>query len=85
MHLRVAVTVADIVLLWLVLAAFVVILTQKLQHIANTLGQIDGGVVAIANDTQILDAGADAINSNLATAAGNLTNAVRFAQALGGG
>jgi hypothetical protein len=78
-------TVADIVFLWLILAVFLVILTAKLQKIANVLGQVAGGVVAIEGHTKILQGGADAINSNLNAAARNLTTAVGHAQALGAG
>jgi hypothetical protein len=85
MHLLVALTVADIVFLWLILAVFVALLTAKLQGVANNLGSIDGGVQAISGHTKILHAGADAINSNLNAAARNLTEAVTHAQALGAG
>lgn len=84
MHLRVALTVADIVFLWLILVVFLGILTQKLQHVADTLGQVSGGVQAVEGHTKILHGGADAINSNLNAAARNLTTAVGHAQALAG-
>jgi hypothetical protein len=85
MHLRVGLTVADIVFLALILGVFLVILASKLQGIADNLGQIAGGVVAIEGHAKILHPGADAINSNLNAAARNLTEAVGHAQALGGG
>ncbi|MDQ1443323.1 MAG: hypothetical protein QOG97_3551 [Acidimicrobiaceae bacterium] len=85
MHLRVALTCADIVLLALVLAFFLMKVTAGLQSIADTLDQVSGGVVAIEGHARILHPGADAINSNLNAAARNLTEAVGHAQALGGG
>jgi uncharacterized protein YoxC len=85
MHLRVALTVVDIVLLALILAFFVIRITSGLQSIANSLGQVSDGVVAIERDTSILSSGADTINSNLGAAAQNLTAAVGHAQALARG
>ena len=85
MHLRVALTAADIVLLALVLAFFLVKVAAGLQRIADNLGQVAGGVAAIETDTAILHGGADAINSNLNVAARNLTEAVTHAQALAAG
>ncbi|MDQ1392458.1 MAG: hypothetical protein QOF30_1435, partial [Acidimicrobiaceae bacterium] len=43
MHLRVALTCADIVLLALVLAFFLMKVTAGLQSIADTLDQVAGG------------------------------------------
>jgi uncharacterized protein YoxC len=85
LHTQVALTAVDIVLLALVLAFFLTKVTAGLQHIADNLSQVAGGVVAIESDARILHAGADAINSNLNAAARNLTEAVGHAQALGGG
>jgi len=68
-----------------VLGGFVAVITAKLQHVANTLGQVADGVTAVEGHTSILHGGADAINSNLNAAARNLTEAVGHAQALGGG
>ena len=85
MHLRVALTVTDIVLLALVLAFFLVRVAAGLQRIADHLGQVAGGVAAIEGDTKILSGGADAINSNLNVAALTLTEAVGHAQALAAG
>lgn len=85
LHTLVALTVVDIVLLAAILGGFVMMLGAKLQGVADTLGQIEGGVIAVEGHTQILSAGADAINSNLNAAARNLTTAVGHAQALAGG
>jgi hypothetical protein len=85
MHLRVALTVADIVLLALVLAFFLTRVTAGLQSIADNLGRVADGVVAIEGHARILHPGADAINSNLNAAARNLTEAVGHAQAIAGG
>lgn len=84
-HTQVILTCVDIVLLALVLAFFLTRVTAGLQSIADTLGQVAGGVISIESDARILHGGADAINSNLNAAARNLTAAVGHAQALGGG
>jgi hypothetical protein len=69
----------------LILVFFLIRITSGLQSIANSLGQVSDGVVAIERDTSILSSGADAINSNLGAAAQNLTDAVAHAQALARG
>jgi uncharacterized protein YoxC len=83
LHVQVLLSALAIVALAGVLGGFVFVITSRLQHVSNALGQIEGGVAAIENDTSILLDGADAINSNLNAAARNLTTAVSHAQALG--
>jgi hypothetical protein len=85
LHVQVLMSALAIVALAGVLGGFVFVITTRLQHIADALGQIEGGVIAIEGHTSILHDGADAINSNLNAAARNLTTAVSHAQALGAG
>jgi hypothetical protein len=61
-------TVIEIVALVVVLALFLIAITRRLRSIANTLGQISGGVLgAIQGDVCLIGAGAAILNRQLNT------------------
>jgi len=80
--LRIALTVAEIVLLVAVLAYFLRKLTGLLSHIGGTLENISAGVVAIEGHVTPIGPGADELNRRLGDAAGHLGNAAEAAEKL---
>ncbi|MGH9276852.1 MAG: hypothetical protein ACRD12_01895 [Acidimicrobiales bacterium] len=82
MTLRVALSVAEIVLFVAAVAYFLIRLTKILTHIGDTLEKIGEGVVAIEGHTRILGPGTDEINARLRATAGNLEQAAIAAEAL---
>jgi uncharacterized protein YoxC len=64
--LLVILTVIEIVALVVVLALFLIAITRRLRSIANTLGQMSGGVLgAIQGDVCLIGAGAAILNRKL--------------------
>lgn len=82
MTLRVALTVAEIVLFVAAVAYFLIRLTRLLTHTGDTLEQIADGVVAIEGHTRVIGPGTDEINTRLTAAAGNLEQAAVAAEQL---
>jgi hypothetical protein len=71
--LLVTLTVVEIVALVVVLALFVILITRRLRSLANTLGEVSGGVVgAIQGDVFLIGAGAAILNRKLNAIAGAL-------------
>jgi uncharacterized protein YoxC len=64
--LLVILTVVEIVALVVVLALFVIAITRRLRSLANTLGQVSGGVIGgIQGDVCLVGAGAAILNRKL--------------------
>jgi uncharacterized protein YoxC len=64
--LLVILTVVEIVALVAVLALFVILITRRLRSVANTLGQVSGGVIrAVQGDVCLVGAGAAILNRKL--------------------
>ncbi|MFY9806207.1 MAG: hypothetical protein WAK86_02955 [Pseudonocardiaceae bacterium] len=83
MGLLVILTVVEIVALVVALALFVVLITRRLRSIANTLGQMSGGVLgAIQGDVCLIGAGAAILNRKLNTIAGALPAIAEKAESL---
>ncbi|MGH9070096.1 MAG: hypothetical protein ACRDX8_02745 [Acidimicrobiales bacterium] len=80
--LQIVLTVVDVLLLVVVLAFFLIKLAAMLTHVNETLVKIAGGVRAIEDHCRIIGFGADAVNDNLAAAAGSLTTAAVAAEGM---
>ncbi|MGH3766346.1 MAG: hypothetical protein ACRDS0_16365 [Pseudonocardiaceae bacterium] len=81
--LLVILTVVEIVALVAVLALFVVLITRRLRSVANTLGQMSGGVIgAIQGDVCLVGAGAAILNRKLNAIAGALPAIAEKAESL---
>jgi hypothetical protein len=81
--LLVTLTVVEIVALVVVLALFVILITRRLRSVANTLGQVSGGVVrAIQGDVCLVGAGAAILNRKLNAIAGALPAIAEKAESL---
>jgi hypothetical protein len=65
-ELLVILTVVEIVALVVVLALFVIWITRRLRSLANSLGQLSGGIIrAIQGDVFLVGAGAAILNRKL--------------------
>lgn len=82
MTLRIVLSVAEILLLVVVLAYFVIRLTQSLSHIGDTLEKISEGVQAIEGHCSILGPGTEQLNGRLTETAGGLERATAAARQL---
>jgi uncharacterized protein YoxC len=83
MALLVILTVVEIVALVVVLALFVILITRRLRSVANTLGQVSGGVIrAIQGDVCLVGAGAAILNRKLNAIAGALPAIAKKAESL---
>ncbi len=81
--LLVILTVVEIVALVVVLALFVILITRRLRSLANTLGQVSGGVIrAIQGDVCLVGAGAAILNRKLNAIAGALPAIAEKAESL---
>jgi len=81
--LLVILTVVEIVALVVVLALFVIAITRRLRSLANTLGQVSGGVIgAIQGDVCLVGAGAAILNKKLNAIAGALPAIAEKAESL---
>lgn len=81
--LLVVLTVVEIVALVAVLALFVVLITRRLRSVADTLGQMSGGVIgAIQGDVCLVGAGAAILNRKLNAIAGALPAIAQKAESL---
>jgi biotin carboxyl carrier protein len=81
--LLVTLTVVEIVALVVVLALFVILITRRLRSLANTLGEVSGGVVgAIQGDVFLIGAGAAILNRKLNAIAGALPAIAEKAESL---
>ena len=64
--LLIVLTVVEIVLLVAVLALFVILITRQLRSLANTLGDVSGGIIgSIQGDVFLVGAGAAILNRKL--------------------
>jgi hypothetical protein len=82
-ELLVILTVVEIVALVVVLALFVMAITRRLRSLANTLGQVSGGVIgAIQGDVCLVGAGAAILNRKLNAIAGALPAIAEKAESL---
>jgi len=82
-ELLVILTVVEIVALVVVLALFVILITRRLRSLANTLGQVSGGVIgAIQGDVCLVGAGAAILNRKLNTIASVLPAIAEKAESL---
>ncbi|MCA1671615.1 MAG: hypothetical protein LC799_05240 [Actinobacteria bacterium] len=81
--LLVILTVVEIVALVVVLALFVILITRRLRSVANTLGQVSGGVIrSIQGDVCLVGAGAAILNRKLNAIAGALPAIAEKAESL---
>jgi uncharacterized protein YoxC len=81
--LLVILTVVEIVALVVVLALFVILITRRLRSLADTLGQVSGGVIgAIQGDVCLVGAGAAILNKKLNAIAGALPAIAQKAESL---
>jgi hypothetical protein len=81
--LLVTFTVIEIVALVVVLALFVILITQRLRAIAHVLAQVSGGIVrAIQGDVFLVGAGAAILNRKLNAIAGLLPAIAEKAESL---
>ena len=81
--LLVILTVIEIVALVAVLALFVILITRRLRSLANTLGQVSGGVIgAIQGDVCLVGAGAAILNKKLNAIASMLPAIAEKAESL---
>jgi len=83
MTLRVVLSVAEIVLLVVVLAYFLWRLTRMLAHTGDTMEKIAEGVKAIESHVAVVGPGTATVNALLAESAGNLERAASAAERLG--
>lgn len=82
-ELLVLLTVIEIVALVVVLALFVILITRRLRAVADTLGQVSGGVIrAIQGDVCLVGAGAAILNRKLNAIAGALPAIAEKAESL---
>jgi uncharacterized protein YoxC len=82
-ELLVILTVAEIVALVAVLALFVILITNRLRSIADSLGQVSSGVIrSIQGDVCLVGAGAAILNRKLNTIAGALPAIAAKAESL---
>ena len=82
MTLRIALSIAEMVVLVAVLAFFLLWLTRLLKHTGDTLEKIAQGVTAIEGHCTVLGPGTDQINALLTESAGNLERAAAAAEEL---
>ncbi|MGH3821842.1 MAG: hypothetical protein ACRDRA_03215 [Pseudonocardiaceae bacterium] len=81
--LLVILTVIEVVALVVVLAIFLIAITRRLRSIANTLGQVSGGVIgAIQGDVCLIGAGAAILNRKLNAIAQALSAITEKAESL---
>lgn len=81
--LLVILTVVEIVALVVVLALFVILITRRLRSLADTIGQVSGGLVgAIQGDVFLVGAGAAILNRKLNTIADVLPALAEKAESL---
>ena len=81
--LLVILTVVEILALVVVLALFVIAITRRLRSLADTLGQVSGGVIgAIQGDVFLIGAGAAILNRKLNAIAGALPAIAEKAESL---
>ncbi|MGH3905058.1 MAG: hypothetical protein ACRDTE_12825 [Pseudonocardiaceae bacterium] len=82
-ELLVILTVVEIVALVVVLALFVILITRRLRSLANTLGQVSGGVIgSIQGDVCLVGAGSAILNRKLNAIAGALPAIAEKAESL---
>ena len=82
-ELLVILTVVEIVALVVVLALFVILITDRLRSIANSLGHVSGGIVrSIQGDVCLIGAGAAILNRKLNAIAGALPEIATKAESL---
>lgn len=82
-ELLVILTVVEIVALVVVLALFVIVITRRLRSLANTLGQVSGGVISsIQGDVCLVGAGTAILNRQLNAIAGALPAIAEKAESL---
>ncbi len=60
-------TVLEIVLLVVVLALYLIVITRRLQAVADLLGQVSGGLSSVQGDVCLIGAGAAILNRKLET------------------
>ena len=82
MTLRIALSVAEILLFVVVLGVFLVRIRGLLDRVIANLERIADGVGAVRGHTGLVGPGVDAVNALLGDAAGHLDRAGREAEAL---
>ena len=81
--LLVILTVVEIVALVVVLALYLMLITNRLRSIAHSLGQVSGGIIrSIQGDVCLVGAGAAILNRKLNTIAGALPAIAAKAESL---
>lgn len=75
MTLRVVLSVAEILLVVLVLAYFLNRVARQLNRVSATLGKVAFGVRAVEQECSVIGPAADRINANLAATAADLETA----------
>ncbi len=80
MTLRVALSVAEILVLVLVLAYFLRRLTQLLTHVGDNLETIAGGVEAVERRCTVIGPGIEKVNGLLRDSVANLEEAAAAAE-----
>jgi hypothetical protein len=80
MTLRLALTVAEILLLVVVLAYFLRLLTKLLTGVGDNLQQIAGGVKAVEGHCRAIGPSVERLNGLLGESAGNLEQAAAAAE-----
>jgi hypothetical protein len=84
MSIQLLLSIADVLLLVIVLAFFLNWVARLLNSISATLGKVTFGVRAVETQCAVIGPAADQINANLTAAAQNLERAAIGAERLAG-